>query len=158
MTDDATPQWTVIEKELDIGVDAAWKLWADGEEFAKWYGPQGFSIPVADMDVKVGGRRLVCMESPDGSMQMWFAGEYREVVPNERLVYTDVMADEHGTPKSAADMGMPEGHDMTTEVVVEFEDLGGRTKMTMTHVGVPADSPGAGGWSQAIDKLTALAG
>lgn len=155
MTD--APNWTVIEKVLDTSVDTAWKLWTDADEFAKWYGPQGFTIPVANMDVQVGGRRLICMESPDGSMKMWFTGEYREVVPNQRLVYTDVMSDEDGNPKTAAEMGMPEGHDMTTEVVVEFEDLGDKTKMVMTHVGVPADSPGAGGWTQAIDKLAALA-
>ena len=42
--------------------------------------------------------RLVCMEvqSPDGPMQMWFTGEYREVVENERLVYTESMSDENG--------------------------------------------------------------
>ncbi len=156
MTDQQTPEWAVFEKVLDAPIDVVWKLWTDGEEFAKWYGPQGFSIPVANMDLSVGGRRLICMESPDGSMKMWFAGEFVEIVPNQRLVYTDVMADENGQPKSATEMGMPEGHDMTTQVVVELEDLGGKTKMVMTHVGVPADSPGAGGWGQAIDKLVAL--
>ena len=54
---------------------------------------------------------------------------------------------------SAANMGMPEGYPTTTEVTVTLEDLGGRTKMIMTHAGVPADSPGASGWNQAFDKL-----
>ena len=56
------------------------------------------SIPVAKMDVPVGGSRLVCMEmqTPQGPMQMWFTGEYLEVIDNERLVYTESMADEHG--------------------------------------------------------------
>ncbi len=55
------------------------------------YGPEGATIPVAKLDVSVSGTRLVCMEmrSPDGSMQMWFAGEYRDVVENERLVYSE---------------------------------------------------------------------
>jgi hypothetical protein len=50
---------------------------------------------------------------------------------------------------------MPDAHPTTTEVTVELEDLGGRTKMVMTHVGVPADSPGAAGWTMALDKLAA---
>ncbi len=109
------------------------------------------------MDVRVGGRRLVCMEmsTPNGDMAMWFTGEYREVVPTERLVYTESMADEQGNVMSPSDMGMPEGHPETTEVIVQLEDLGGRTRMVMTHVGIPADSGGAGGWSMAFDKLDA---
>jgi uncharacterized protein YndB with AHSA1/START domain len=95
------------------------------------------------------------MQTPNGAMQMWFAGEYREVVENERLVYTEYMSDEHGNVSSPADMGMPEGHPMTTEVRVELEDIGGRTKMVMTHAGIPAGSPGAAGWAMALDKLAA---
>ena len=44
------------------------------------------------------------------------------------------------------------GRHMETSTVVELEDLGDRTRMTMTHIGVPADSPGGQGWSMAIDK------
>jgi uncharacterized protein YndB with AHSA1/START domain len=95
------------------------------------------------------------MQSSDGAMQMWFTGEYREVVENERLVYTESMSDEHGNVSSPSDMGMPEGHPMTTEVRVELEDVGGRTKMVMTHAGIPGDSPGAAGWAMAFDKLAA---
>lgn len=54
---------------------------------------------------------------------------------------------------SSADQGMPEGHPVTTEVRVELEDVGGRTKMLMTHVGVPGHSAGAAGWAVAPDKL-----
>jgi hypothetical protein len=42
-----------------------------------------------------------------------------------------------------------------TSVVVELEDLAGRTRMTLTHIGIPADSPGGQGWTMAIDKLEA---
>ena len=71
--------------------------------------PDGATIPVAKMDVRVGGTRLVCMEmdTPGGPMQMWFTGEYREVVENERLVYTESMSDENGNVLSPSDMGMP---------------------------------------------------
>lgn len=156
MTDDNGSQNAVVlERTLDAGAELLWQMWTDPEHFKVWYGPDGASIPVVKMDVRVGGARLVCMEmqTPDGVMQMWFTGEYREVVANERLVYTESMSDENGNVMSPSDMGMPEGHPTTTEIIVELEDLGGRTKMVMAHAGVPADSPGAAGWNMALDKL-----
>ena len=143
----------VIERTFDAPVHIIWQMWTDPEHFKKWYGPKGFTVPVADMELRVGGIRLVGMASPDGSRKMWTTGEHREIVPNQRLVYTESMADENGVVMSATDMGMPEGYPTTTEVTVLLEDLGGRTKMTMTHAGLPADSPGASGWNQAFDKL-----
>jgi len=101
---------------------------------------------------------MVCMEveTPAGPMQMWFTGEYREVTENERLVYTESVSDEHGNVLSPADAGMPESHPTTTEVRVELEATAGGTKMVMTHFGIPADSPGAAGWTMAFTKLAAL--
>lgn len=159
MTDKSGSQdAVVIERTLDAPVELIWQMWTDPEHFKAWYGPDGAAIPVAKMDVRVGGTRLVSMEmqTPNGPMQMWFTGEYREVVENERLVYTESMSDENGNVLSPSDMGMPESHPATTEVVVELEDLGGRTKMVLTHLGIPEDSPGAAGWTMAFDKLAAL--
>ena len=95
------------------------------------------------------------MQTPNGPMQMWFTGEYRVVIENERLVYTESMSDENGKVSSPADSGIPDGHPITTEVRVELEDVGGRTKMVLTHVGIPSDSAGAAGWTMAVDKLAA---
>ena len=130
-----------------------WQMWTDPEHFKQWYGPQGFTVPVADMDLRVGGKRLICMASPDGSMKMWTTGEFTEIVSSERLVYTESPADENGNVVSPSAMGMPDGYPATTEVTVLLEDLGGRTKMVMTHAGVPASSGAGGGWEQAFDKL-----
>ena len=145
----------VIERSLDAPVELIWRMWTDPEHFKAWYGPNGAAIPVAKMDVRVGGTRLVCMEmpTPNGPMRMWFTGEYLEVVPNVRLVYTESMSEENGRVISPSEMGMPEGHPTTTEVRVDLEDLGGRTKMVLTHHGIPSDSPGATGWTMALDKL-----
>jgi uncharacterized protein YndB with AHSA1/START domain len=150
----------VIERIFDAAVDLVWQMWTDPEHFSAWYGPEGSTIPVAKLDVRAGGQRLVCMEipSPDGAIQMWFAGEYREVVENQRLVYTESVSDEHGNAPSPADTSIEEGHPVTTEVRVELTDLGHRTRMVMTHIGIPADSPGAAGWVMAVDKLAALLG
>jgi uncharacterized protein YndB with AHSA1/START domain len=143
----------VIERIFDAPVDLIWQMWTDAGHFKKWYGPKGFTVPVADMELRVGGKRLICMASPDGSMKMWTTGEYTEIVPNERLVYTESPADENGNVVSPSAMGMPDGYPATTQVTVLLEDLGGRTKMVMTHAGVPADSGAGGGWEQAFDKL-----
>ncbi len=147
----------VIERSFDAPVDLIWQMWTDPEHLTAWYGPDGATVPVANMDVRVGGTRLVCMEmpTPDGPTQMWFTGEYREVIEYERLVYTESMSDENGNALAPSDMGMPEGHPTTTEVRIELEDVGGRTKMVMIHTGVPGDSPGAAGWAMALDKLAA---
>lgn len=157
MADPSTPDAVVIERNFDAPVALIWQMWTEPDHFKEWYGPDGAAIPVAQMDVRVGGTRLVCMEmqTPNGPMRMWFTGEYREVVENERLVYTESTSDENGNVLSPADMGMPEGHPVTTTVTVELEDLEGRTKMVMTHAGIPADSPGAAGWAMALDKLAA---
>jgi uncharacterized protein YndB with AHSA1/START domain len=148
----------VIDRVFDAPIDVVWRLWTDPQEFAAWYGPNGASIPVAELDVRVGGARRVGMqmETPNGPMTMWFTGEHREVVEHRRLVYTESMADESGRVLSPAEVGMPEGHPTQTEVTVELEEHDGRTRMVLTHLGIPADSPGAIGWTMALDKLGAL--
>ena len=149
----------VIERTFAAPVEVIWGLWTNPERFKEWYGPDGASIPVAKMDVRVGGSRLVCMEmqTPGGPMHMWFTGEYLEVIENQRLVFTESMADEKGNLISPSDMGMPEGHPGTTEIRVELKEVGGHTKMVLTHAGIPKDSPGAAGWAMAFDKLATLA-
>jgi uncharacterized protein YndB with AHSA1/START domain len=156
MNDKASRQdAVVIERTFEAPIDLVWQLWTDAEHFQQWYGPQGFTVPVAEMDLTVGGRRLICMASPDGSMKMWTVGEYVAIAPPQRLVYTESPADEEGNVVSPAAMGMPDDYPATTEVTVLLEDLGGRTKMVLTHAGVPAESGAGSGWQQAFDKLEA---
>ena len=143
----------VIERIFEAPIDLIWQMWTDPDHFKNWYGPTGFTVPVAEMDMRVGGKRLVCMASPDGSMKMWTTGEYIEIALKERLVYTESQADENGNVVEPSSVGMPEGYPTTTEVTVLLEDLGGRTKMVMTHAGMPAGSGAGGGWEQAFDKL-----
>jgi len=160
MTDSsASKDAVVIERSFDAPVDLIWQMWTDPEHFKAWFGPTGAVIPEATLDTRVGGTRLVCMtmETPGGPMQMWFTGKFREVVQNQRLVYTESMADQDGNVLSPSEMGMPDGHPITTEITVVLEDVDGRTKMVMTHAGIPADSPGAVGWTTAFDKLAAYA-
>lgn len=160
-TDTNSRDAVVIERYFDAAPEVIWRMWTDPERFATWYGPMGATIPEAHMDVRVGGRRLVAMrmETPNGAMMMWFTGEYVEVDAPRRLVYTESMADEAGNVIRPESMGMPAGHPAVTEITVELLAVGDRTRMIMTHAGIPADSPGAAGWAMAFDKLeAALAG
>lgn len=143
----------VIERTFNAPVDLIWQMWTQPEHFKQWYGPQGFTVPVAEMDVRVGGKRLICMASPDGRMKMWTTGEFVEIVPNERLVYTESPADENGQviPPSA----LPEGFPAMTEVTVLLAAVERGTKMVMTHAGTPAASGANEGWNQAFAKLAA---
>ncbi len=135
-----------LDRTYDAPTDLVWKMWTEPEHFAAWYGPMGASIPIAEMDVSVGGRRFVsmAMTTPDGTeMQMFFVGEFVEITPTTKLVYTESMADADGAAQSPP-----------TEVTVTLEADGDRTHLTLVHAGVPADSPGAMGWNMALDKLT----
>jgi uncharacterized protein YndB with AHSA1/START domain len=159
MTDAPAQDAVVMERDFDAPVDLIWRLWTESEHFKRWYGPDGATIPVAKMDVRPGGHRLVCMEvqTPSGALQMWFAGEYLEVVENLRLVYTEAVSDEHGNIAPGSHDNRGSDHPTATEVRVELQDLGGRTKVVLTHLGIPAGSPGAAGWAMALEKLDAYA-
>lgn len=151
--------WLRIEREFDAPLELVWRMWTDPELFKQWYGPNGMSVPTAEMDVTVGGTRKICMamQSPERSMSMWFTGVYKTVNAPHLLVYTESMCDEDGTIIPPQSMGMPEGFPDITEVTVSLSEVGGRTRMVMTHVGVEEGTAGAGGWGQAFDKLAAFA-
>ena len=152
-------QWVRLERTFEAAIADVWKMWTDPAMFQQWYGPMGMTIPYAEMDVVIGGTRKICMEMkmPERTMTMWFTGVYKEINHPNRLVYTESMCDADGNLISPQSMGMPEGSPDITEVIVELSETDGRTHMTMVHVGVPTGTAGEGGWSQALDKLVALA-
>ena len=117
----------------------------------RWYGPKGMTLPTCEIDFRVGGRHLFGMRSPDGQ-EYWTTGVYREIVPLERFVATESMADEHGNA-----VGMGDDVPLETTVTVMLEDLGGgKKKLTLRQAGWPDDSMAAGasaGWNEAFDKL-----
>jgi len=156
----ADMEWLRIERTVDAPIEQVWAMWTDPALFSQWYGPNGMTVPVAEMDVRPGGRRKICMEMkrPDRVMTMWFTGEYKEVSAPTQLIYTESMCDADGNVIDPQSMGMPEGHPEVTEVIIELEEVDGQTHLKLTHVGVPAGSSGAGGWAQALDKLAVLVG
>jgi uncharacterized protein YndB with AHSA1/START domain len=143
----------VLERVFAAPIDLVWRMWTDPDSFNAWYGPSGATVPVAELEVRPGGRRRVCMAV--GARHMWFTGRHLEVTEPTRLVYTETIADEHGNPISPESLGMPPKTPGTTEVTVILDEVDGGTRVTLTHAGVPAESGAARGWSAAFDKLAA---
>lgn len=150
-----TQKELIITRVFDAPRERVWRAWTDPELFKRWWGPENFSSPVAEMDLRVGGKYLACMRSPDGQ-NYWSTGEYREIVPLERLVYTDAFADEKGQVVPASHYGMDPSFPRELLVTVTFEDLDGKTRMTLSHAGMPEgemkEMTGLG-WQTSFDKL-----
>lgn len=64
--------------------DRVFSAWTDPAEFAKWWGPRGFTTPSAEIDLRVGGRIRVAMQPPEGEA-FYLTGAFQEVQPPERL-------------------------------------------------------------------------
>ncbi len=147
----------VIERIFDAPRELVWKAWSDPEQAKRWWGPRTFTAPTAEIDFRVGGKYLFAMQSPEfnNGEPIWSTGVYREIVPYERIVCTDCFADETGKVVPATHYGMTEDFPLEMLVTVEFEDIDGKTKMTLRHEGLPAsDKQGAGvGWNESFDKL-----
>jgi uncharacterized protein YndB with AHSA1/START domain len=147
----------VIERLFDAPRERVWKAWTDPETFKKWWGPKDFTCPFSKFDFRVGGKYLSCMRGPDGK-DYWSTGTYKEIVPTRKIVFTDSFADESGKVVPSTDYGM-EGFPLELEVTVVLEAIGNKTKMTLTHVGLPEGDIRKecdAGWNQSFDKLMKL--
>jgi uncharacterized protein YndB with AHSA1/START domain len=159
MTDN-TPAATkdlVIERIFDAPRELVWRAWTEPEHFMRWWGPKDFTSPECQIDLRVGGKYLFCMQWPDGRKN-WTTGTYEEIIPLEKIVFSDHFADEDGNIVPATHYGLSEDFPTRTLVTVTFEDLGGKTRMTLTHAGMLAGEMGemAGeGWDQSFDKMAA---
>lgn len=155
-----TQQELVIERVLDAPREKVWEAWTDPEQFKKWWGPKDFTAPTVEIDLQEGGKYLYCMRSPDGQ-DVWGTGTYREIVPMERLVFSDSFADENGNVVPGTQYGMPDEFPLEMQITITFEDVDGRTKLTLRHDGMPAGDTGEqaeAGWNESFDKLAALVG
>jgi uncharacterized protein YndB with AHSA1/START domain len=128
----------------------AFKAWTDAKALAQWWGPQGFTNPVCEIDPRVGGALRIHMRGPDGTVYP-MKGVIRELVAPERLVFTNIAVD-------AAGRHLLEG--LTT---VTFAEAAGKTRLTLHSRAVAvADYAVAylqgmeAGWTQSIDRLQAF--
>ncbi|MGQ0796280.1 MAG: SRPBCC family protein [Methanobacteriota archaeon] len=147
----------VLARVFDAPRERVWKAWTEPAQFERWWGPKGFTVPACTIDLRVGGKYLYCMRSPDGK-DYWGTGVYREIVPTKKLVATDSFADAKGNVVPGTHYGMSADFPREMLVTVTFEDLGAKTKLTLRHTGFPAGPDRAlaeQGWSESLDKLVA---
>jgi len=84
-----------ITRDFDAPRDLVWKAWTEPERLAQWWGPAGSEIRVRALDLRPGGVFHYSMEAPDGP-EMWGKFVYREIEPQERLVFVSCFSDEKG--------------------------------------------------------------
>ena len=144
----------VITRVFDAPRALVWKAWTDPEHMKRWWGPGGFTSPTCTMDVRVGGRYHWCMRSPDGK-EYWNTGVFQELVPLEKIVYTDNFADEIGNVVPASHYGIPVDMPRDNVVTVTFVEHGGKTTMTLRHAMPPGimGEMTLKGWNGSFDKL-----
>lgn len=140
----------VITRVFDAPRERVFEAWTKAEHLKQWFSPDGFTVPECEVDFRVGGAWRLSMRSPEGE-DFWSNGVYREIVAQERIVFTDVLVDEDDRPLFEA---------LTT---VTFEDRHGMTLLKVqVSVGEIFDPAGAAavagmeeGWTETLDHLAA---
>ena len=127
--------------------ELVWKAWTDPAMLARWWGPHGFTNPLCEADVRPGGKILIHMRAPDGTV-FPMTGTFDEVAEPECLVFRAVPVDDQGTALLES---------LTT---VTLHDLGGKTKVIVHASAVPLQPVADGmlkgmepGWSQSLERL-----
>jgi uncharacterized protein YndB with AHSA1/START domain len=149
-------QVVVITREFNAPRNDVFKAWTECERLMRWWGPKGFTTPLCKIDLRQQGVFHYCMRSPEGRD---YCGKsvYREIVEPERIVCTDSFADEEGNVVPATYYGMSADFPLEMLVTVTFEEIDGKTKLTLQHAlgAVPASERDMcqQGWSESLDKL-----
>jgi uncharacterized protein YndB with AHSA1/START domain len=152
-------QRMVITRIFDAPRALVWKAWTEPQYMMQWWGPKGFTAPVCKIDFRVGGKFLCCMKSPDGQ-EGWNGGEYHEIVPHEKIVYSLYFADSQGNKVDPAQLGIEHEAIEDARDVVIFEDFGnGQTKLTFIGNETMENAKNSGqveGMNQSLDKFAAV--
>ena len=136
-----------LERVVSAARAKVYRAWLDPEMLARWMGPDNFSVVVATVDERVGGRHHVEMLDANGAPHT-FESLIEELVPDERIVLTFRFH--------------PEAED--TLLTLTFADAeGGGTLLRLAHERIaytkPLDAQSVNtGWSQTLAKLQALFG
>ncbi|GAB1528992.1 MULTISPECIES: SRPBCC domain-containing protein [Brevibacillus] len=127
----------VLERVFDAPRDLVFQMFKESEHLKRWWGPKGWELPVCHVDFRPGGVWHYCMKCVDKNqgdfygMESWGKGVYKEIVEPEKIIYTDYFSDAEGNTNDA----MP-----STEVMMEFIDLGGKTKLVSRSEYVSAEA------------------
>jgi uncharacterized protein YndB with AHSA1/START domain len=161
VTSRTAPFEFVIKRTFAAPLERVWKAWTDPDQLLRWWGPKGFTTVSATIgELKPGGMFHYCLRSPQGQ-EMWGRFVYREIVPNERLVYINSFSDPEGG------IGRhPLAPDWPLQLLstVNFAEKDGKTTVTIRWIPYEAtekeretfekgkDSMQAG-WSGTLDRL-----
>ena len=132
-------------RAFDAPAERVFELLTDPTELARWWGPQGFTTPEIQLDLRVGGRYRFTMQPPDGEA-FHLSGDYLEVHPPERLSYTFRWEE-------------PDPDDRETVVVLSLDPRGGSTSVSLTQAEFATEERlelHRNGWADSFDKLDAL--
>ena len=116
-------------------------------DLAQWWGPHGFTVPKAELDVRVGGLYRLTMQPPEGDL-FHLRGEYLEVDPPHRLAFTFEWEEPHSD-------------DRETLVTSTFEPVEGGTRLVLdqgTFATEDRSELHRGGWTDTLDRLAAWLG
>lgn len=152
MTDSPDPRDLGFTRLIPVARHKLWRCWTEPELIVQWFTPPPWQTISAEMDVRSGGSSLIVMRSPDGT-EMPNPGVYLEVVPGERLVFTDAYTR----------AWEPSAKPFMTGILT-FADEGDGTRYTVQvrHWTVEDAQAHAAmgfeqGWATATDQLAALA-
>jgi uncharacterized protein YndB with AHSA1/START domain len=113
-----TDHQILITREFDAPKELVYKAWTTPELVKRWWSAKRGEATVAEIDLREGGKWRYAMVTDDG-MEVAFHGEYQAVVPNERIVSTEVYE------------GIPDGEANATLNTATFEEEDGRTILTI---------------------------
>jgi uncharacterized protein YndB with AHSA1/START domain len=115
-----TDEQILITREFDAPKHLVYKAWTTPELVRRWWSARRGEMTIAEIDLRVGGKWRYVMVAT-GGFEVAFHGEYREIVPNERIVSTEV----YEMPGAPAD---DEGAPLNT---VTFTEVDGRTILAL---------------------------
>ena len=157
MEDEIKQKELVIRREFNSSLQKLWQAWTEPEQVMQWWGPKSFTCPVSKIDFRVGGKYLFSMRGPEGK-DNWSTGTYKEIIPMKKIVCTDSFSDKDGNVIHAAEYGLPGNWPTELLVTLVFEDMNGKSKLTLTHSGIPEEMQRQtqNGWEESLDKLDAF--
>lgn len=123
-----------ISRTFDAPRSLVWKAHTEAERLAKWWGPKGLAMTTSNVDFRAGGLFHYGLTGPDGKV-MWGRFVYRDVVPEERIVYVSSFSDETAGVTKA-----PFGMDWPLEVLNVLTMTEERGATTVSLRGMPLDA------------------
>jgi len=151
----------VLTRVFNAPVEEVWKAWSDSEQVMRWWGPNGFTAPVARMDFREGGTSLVCMRAPKefGGQDMYNTWTYKKIVPMQRIEFIQNFTDPDGKKLAPTEVGLPPDIPFDVRHVVTLKSLDERkTELTVTEYGYASEQIVAisrSGMEQCFDKMAA---